>query len=71
MANPKKLKPGMLVRRKGDSSAPVFKYVSRYGLKMSLCQCDEYKGLDGPNDPGYVHIPDWDMSRKYERVYTS
>ena len=70
MANPKKLIPGMMVRRKDDPSAPVFKFISRYGSKMSRCQCDEYKGLDGPNDPGYVDVPDWNMSRGYELVYT-
>lgn len=69
MANPSKLKPGMKVRRRDDPAAPVYTFVMRYGSKMSRCQCDKYRGLDGPDDPGYVDVPDWDMSRKYERVH--
>jgi len=68
MTTPSKLKPGQLVRRKGDKNAPIFTFVARHG-KISRCQCDKYKGLDGSDDQGFVDVSDWDMARKYERVY--
>ncbi len=69
MATPSKLKPGAMVRRKGDPTAPIFVFVARHGSKYCRCQCDRYKGLDGPDDLGFVDVSDWDMARKYERVF--
>lgn len=68
MTTPSKLKPGAMVRRKGDPNAPIFVFVERHGGKYSRCQCDKYKGLNGPDDAGFVDVPDWEMARKYERV---
>ena len=69
MATPSKLKPGAMVRRKGEPDAPIFTFVERHGGKYCRCQCDKYKGLDGADDPGFVDVSDWDMARKYERVF--
>jgi hypothetical protein len=69
MATPSTLKPGAMVRRKGDPTAPIFVFVARHGSKYCRCQCDRYKGLDGPDDLGFVDVSDWDMARKYERVF--
>lgn len=66
--NPSKLKPGDQVRARGNPTAPVFVYVGRSGQRTSRFTCDRYKGQDGPGDPGYVDVPDWDMSRKYELI---
>lgn len=69
MTTPRKLAPGDLVRRRGDASAPVFRFVRHLG-KYCRCQCDRYAGLDGPDDAGLVDVSEWDMARKYERVVT-
>ena len=69
MATPSKLKPGAMVRRKGEPNAPILTFVARHGSKYCRCQCDRYKGLDGPDDAGFVDVSDWDMARKYERVF--
>lgn len=69
MTTPSKLKPGAMVRRKGEPNAPIFTFVARHGSKYCRCQCDRYKGLDGPDDAGFVDVSDWDMARKYERVF--
>lgn len=66
--NPAKLKPGDQVRMRGNPNAPVFVYVCRGGRNSSRFTCDRYKGQDGPDDPGFVYVPDWEMSRKYELV---
>lgn len=69
MTTPSKLKPGAMVRRKGEPNAPIFTFVARHGSKYCRCQCDRYKGLAGPDDAGFVDVSDWDMARKYERVF--
>ena len=67
---PSLLRRGHCVRRKGAPNAPVLTFVARsLQHRHSKLQCDAYRGLDGPDDAGYVHISDWDMSRKYERVF--
>lgn len=68
MANPKKLKAGDLVRIKGDPNAPIYTFVERISNRYCRCQCDTYKGLDGPDDAGFVDVSNWVMSRKYETV---
>lgn len=67
---PSALRPGVQVRRKGDPKAPIYTFVCRHGSRYNRFQCDEYRGLDGADDEGYVDVSDWDMSRKFERVVT-
>jgi hypothetical protein len=67
---PSALRTGMTVRRKDNPSAPVLTFVARSAhARVSTLQSDAYRGLDGPDDEGHVHVSDWDMSRKYERVF--
>lgn len=68
MATPSKLKPGDMVRRKDRANAPIFKFVGRRG-SYCHCQCDAYRGLVSPSDEGFVDVSDWDMARRYERVF--
>lgn len=69
MATPSKLKPGDKVRRKGDAAAPVLVFIALDEFRRACrCQCDRYKGLDGPDDAGLVTVPAWDMAHRYERV---
>jgi hypothetical protein len=69
MPKPSRLRKGQKVRRTGEANAPVLTFVERDELgRRSVMQCDEYKGLSGPDDQGFVVISDWDMPRKYELV---
>lgn len=61
------LRPGDKVRRKDSPSAPVLTFLARNG-SYNRFQCEDYKGMDGPDDQGFVDLSDWDLSRKYERV---
>lgn len=70
MATPSKLKPGDLVRRKGEPDGAILRFVAMHG-KYCRCICDRYVGLEGPGDDGRVDVSAWDMARKYERVPAS
>lgn len=61
---PSLLKPGVCVRKKGDASAPVYRFCERdEQRRKSYFHAPKYE----PNDPGIVCISDWDLSRKFER----
>lgn len=69
---PSTLRPGMQVRRSDRPDGPLLTFVRRSdSRRLSVLQCDAYRGLDGPDDEGLVHVSDWDMTRKYARVADS
>ncbi len=67
MTTPSQLHPGDRIQRRDDASAPVFVFVRRNGSYLRF-QCDRYRGLDGPDDPGFVDVRPWDLSHHYQRA---
>lgn len=66
---PSALRPGMHVRRNDRPDSPILTFVRRSeSRRLSVLQCDAYRGLDGPDDEGLVHVGDRDMLRKYARA---
>jgi len=66
---PSALRPGIQVRRRDRSDAPVLNFICRESARrQSVLRSSVYEGQNGPDDDGRVVVSDYDMSRKFERV---
>lgn len=68
MARPAKLQPGDLLQRKNDPNERIYRFICRPKHGVSLCQCQDFQGLDGPADAGLVQIRDREMSLNFTKI---
>jgi hypothetical protein len=67
---PSALRPGDEVRRTGGSV--VLTFIERDSRRrLSVFQAVEYKGQYGQNDKGLCTVPDYQLSRSFERAHPS
>ncbi len=64
----KSLQPGQLL----TDGRRTFKFVRRFRAAdlrfWNLLQCDDYVGLNGPEDQGLTEVNDWHLARRFHRA---